>query len=108
MKPLTLLGAAFLLLLASSAAAGMYTKGEKIACLTHDDLDTVMDAYINKQMATVNRLIERKRCFVMKRGLNVSIIESKGFLGATKYLRVFLPSGDTINVWTLMEEVEIR
>lgn len=108
MKLLTLLGATALLLVSSAASAGMYTKGEKIACFTYNDFDTIIDAYVNKQMQVVNRLIEQKRCLVMKRGLPVSVIESKGFLGHTKYLRIFLPSGDTINVWTAMEEVEVR
>lgn len=108
MKALALFGAGVLLLAASPAIAGMYTKGEQIACLTYNDFDTITDAIVKKQMQVAKRLIEQQRCLVMKQGLAVSVIESKGFLGHTKHLRVFLSGGDTINVWTAREEIEVR
>ena len=84
MKALKLFVAGVLLLAANSASAGMYTKGKQIACFAYNDFDTITDAIVNKQMQVANLLIEQKRCFIMKRGFAVSVIESKGFLGHYK------------------------
>lgn len=107
MRVVILLFSFLLLLLPSQVVAAMYTKGGYIACLTYNDFDTAIDALVKKHTAAFDRLIERKRCLLMKPGLPVSIIESNAPLGV-EHIRVFLPSGDTINVWTAIEAIEMR
>jgi len=87
---------------------GTYTNGKKMACIAADDFDAVIDASVNEQWSAVDRLVQQNRCFIMARGLRASILESKGFLWSKKRVRVFLPGGDTVTVWTFTEELDLR
>lgn len=76
------------------------TKEGYIACLSEEYLDLIIKASISKDDGSIKAFIVTGRCFFLKGGLTVTVIDYPGMFGGTTS---FMANG--IKLWTVREAI---
>ncbi len=87
------------LLPAVASAATAVTVAGNIACLSEGELDDAITYAVNKDTASLQSLLDRGRCLILKGGLRVTVTDA----GFTKH--EFAYRG--IKLWTVAEGLRV-
>jgi hypothetical protein len=106
-KELNMLIKGFLVLLIIIASSNYLlalranTVGSNFACFSESDFDDLVSFAAAKDKASIQAYIDQKRCFVLREGLQVTILKSPGMFGGRAQCAY-----KGVKFWTFREALE--